>query len=65
MWSSIILLGTVCLKTAAPVIYHRLNNDAEGFISTEADKNFVTSVHETKILPVIAQLNIFDFDSFL
>lgn len=54
---------TAYFRAAAPVIYHRLNNDAGGFTSTEANRSFVTSVHEAKIPPVIAQLSIFAFDS--
>lgn len=64
MWSSIIFWGTALLRAATPVIYHSINNDAGMFISTEfKKKKIVTSVHEAKIPPIIAHLNVFAFDS--
>ena len=62
-WSSIILLGTARLRAAAPVIYHSVNSDAGAFMSTEVNRNFATNVHEAKIPSVIAEMNIFAFDS--
>lgn len=61
--SSIILLGTACIRATAPVISDSLNKNIGAFISTEFNRNVVSRVQESRIPSVIVQLSIFDFDS--